>query len=147
MESGRNGELTFRKYLVLLAIMVFGSLGDVLLKRGMLDVGEIHWHQIGTAILAVTNPWVAAGILSLLLFFASYSTALSWADLTYVLPATAFGYVGVAFLAKYFLHDQISPRRWAGIVLITLAVGFVAGGPAQTVREDESEKVLAEGER
>lgn len=127
--------------------MVFGSLGDVLLKRGMQDVGEIHWHQLGTAIGAVENPWVAAGIFCLLFFFASYSTALSWADLTYVLPATAFGYVGVAFLAKFFLHDQISPKRWAGIALITLAVGFVAGGPAQTVRDAEPEQALAEGEQ
>jgi drug/metabolite transporter (DMT)-like permease len=139
--------VTFRKYLVLLAIIVFGSTGDTLLSRGMKQVGEIHWNQLGHAVSAITNPWVAAGILCLFVFFASYSTALSWADLTYVLPATSIGYVVVALLARFFLHEQISPTRWAGILLITAGVGFVAGGPSQTVREEsQASPVLAKGE-
>jgi drug/metabolite transporter (DMT)-like permease len=137
--------LTFRKYLVLLAIIVFGSTGDTLLSRGMKQVGEIHWNHLGTAVAAIANPWVAAGVVCLLVFFASYSTALSWADLTYVLPATSIGYVVVALLAKFFLHEHISPQRWAGILLITAGVGFVAGGPSQTVHEDV-EPTLAQGE-
>ena len=65
-------------------------------------------------------------------FFASYLTALSWADLTFVLPATAFGYVIIALLARFWLHESISLERWAGIVLVTLGVGFVAQGPSLT---------------
>ena len=41
-----------------------------------------------------------AGIALLIGFFASYLTALSWADLTFVLPATAFGNVIVALLSQ-----------------------------------------------
>ena len=67
-------------------------------------------------------------------FFASYLTALSWADLTFVLPATALGNVIVALLSKFWLHETISWQRWAGIVLITIGVGFVAQGPALTER-------------
>ena len=67
-------------------------------------------------------------------FFASYLTALSWADLTYVLPATAFGNVIVALLSRFWLHEPISLERWAGIVLITLGVSFVASGPSFTER-------------
>jgi len=37
---------------------------------------------------------------ALLAFFASYMAALSWADLTYVLPATSLGYVLVALAAR-----------------------------------------------
>jgi hypothetical protein len=47
-------------------------------------------------LLAILNPWVALGILFLLTFFACYMSALSWADLTYVLPATSLAYVLVA---------------------------------------------------
>ena len=79
---------------------------------------------------AVFTPWIAAGIALLIGFFASYLTALSWADLTFVLPATAFGNVIVAFLARFWLHEPISVQRWVGIVLITLGVGFVANGPS-----------------
>ena len=83
-------------------------------------------------IAAVFTPWIAVGIALLIGFFASYLTALSWADLTYVLPATAFGNVIVALLARFWLHDTISLERWAGIVLITVGVGFVAQGPSLT---------------
>jgi drug/metabolite transporter (DMT)-like permease len=58
--------------------------------------------------------------------------ALSWADLTFVLPATAFGNVIVALLSRFWLHEAISIERWAGIVLITLGVSFVAQGPPLT---------------
>ena len=58
--------------------------------------------------------------------------ALSWADLTYVLPATSLGYVLLALVAKFALHEQISLLRWLGIVLISGGVGFVAGGEALT---------------
>jgi len=87
-----------------------------------------------TLIAAVFTPWIAFGIALLIAFFASYLTALSWADLTFVLPATAFGNVIVALLARFWLHDSISLERWAGIVLITLGVGFVAQGPSLTER-------------
>jgi drug/metabolite transporter (DMT)-like permease len=133
--------VSFRKYLVLLSVIIFGSCGDVLLSRGMRDVGEIHIQQLPHVIGALANPWVLLGVGSLLIFFASYSAALSWADLTYVLPATAFGYVVLALLSKFFLHEQISASRWVGILLISAGVGFVAGGPTQTTRVDDvSEK-------
>ncbi len=131
--------MTFRKYLVLLAIVFFGSVGDTLLSRGMRQVGEIHLSNWTGVIAAVANPWVAGGILCLCVFFGSYLASLSWADLTYVLPSTAIGYVVLALLSKYFLHEQISLARWAGIILITAGVGFVAGGPSVTERTEGQE--------
>jgi drug/metabolite transporter (DMT)-like permease len=59
-------------------------------------------------------------------------TALSWADLTYVLPATSLGYVLLALVARFLLHEHVSPLRWLGIALITGGVGFIAGGPELT---------------
>ena len=136
--------MNFRKYLVLLAIIVFGSCGDVLLARGMRQVGEIRIDQLPHLIAAITNPWVIVGIGFLLIFFASYSTALSWADLTFVLPATAVGYVVLALLSHFFLHEQISLQRWAGILLIVAGVGFVAGGPSKTERPAEQDSSPAQ---
>jgi drug/metabolite transporter (DMT)-like permease len=87
-----------------------------------------------TLIGAVFTPWIAVGIALLIGFFASYLTALSWADLTFVLPATGLGNVVIALLSHYWLHETISLERWAGIVLITVGVGFVAQGPSLTER-------------
>src|SRR5580698_8725340 len=89
-----------------------------MLSHGMKQTGNISLHHLSGVILAVLNPWVAIGIVLLLAFFASYMNALSWADLTYVLPATSLGYVLLAFIAG--------------------GVGFVAGSPALTAHgQDE----------
>jgi drug/metabolite transporter (DMT)-like permease len=124
--------VTFRKYLVLAGVTVFAAAGDSMLSHGMKQAGSISIHHLQGVVLAILNPWVAVGILLLLAFFASYMNALSWADLTYVLPATSLGYVLLAVVAKFALHEQVSPLRWLGIALISGGVGFVAGGPALT---------------
>jgi drug/metabolite transporter (DMT)-like permease len=124
--------VTFRKYLVLAGITVFSTVGDSLLARGMKQIGSVSLHDLHGLLLAVLNPWVAFGILLLLAFFASYMSALSWADLTYVLPATSISYVLVALIAYFRFHEAISPLRWMGIALITAGVGFVAAGPSLT---------------
>src|SRR5271165_2145334 len=125
-------QLTFRKYLVLAGITVFSTAGDSLLARGMKDVGSVSLHNLSGLLLAILNPWVTSGILFLLAFFSCYMSALSWADLTYVLPATSLGYVLVALVAHFGFHEEISPTRWLGIALIAAGVGFVAAGPSLT---------------
>lgn len=124
--------MTFRKYLVLAGVTLCAAVGDSLLSRGMKDVGNISLRHPSDLILAITNPFVAIGIVFLLGFFASYMTALSWADLTYVLPATSLGYVLLALIAKYLLHEDVTPLRWVGILLISGGVGFVTQGPELT---------------
>lgn len=136
--------MKFKKILIYLAIACCNGTGDVLLKRGMRRVGEIHLSHWAHVFTAVANPWVILGILCLAGFFYSYLTALSWADLTYVLPATAFGYVVTAVLSKYFLHESISMLRWTGVLLIAGGVGLVTRGPSIT--EPRLEPALVEQE-
>ena len=124
--------LTARQYLILGSVALSAPLGDTCLSRGMTVLPPISLAHPGTLLAAVFTPWIATGIALLVGFFASYLTALSWADLTFVLPATAFGNVIVAFLSRFWLHEPISLERWAGIALITVGVGFVANGPSLT---------------
>ena len=124
--------LTPQRYLILIAVMLTASVGDTLLSRGMAQVGAVDMHHLGLLWRALFNPYVASGIVLLIGFFASYMTALSWADLTFVMPATAFGYVVVALLSRFWLHEHLSLSRWLGILLITSAVGFVANSPSRT---------------
>jgi drug/metabolite transporter (DMT)-like permease len=131
----------FRKYLVLAGVTVFAAAGDSMLSHGMKQTGSISLNHLQGVIFAVLNPWVAIGIILLLAFFATYMTALSWADLTYVLPATSLGYVLLALLARFVLHEHVSPMRWLGIALITGGVGFIAGGPELTKHEHSGEPV------
>lgn len=124
--------MTPRKYLLLATIIVFGSVGDVMLSRGMKQIGGVSLADLPHVITALLNPWVAGGTVLLILFLAGYSSALSWADLTFVLPATAFGYVLVALLSQFVLREHVNLTRWLGILLVTAGVGFVAGGPSST---------------
>jgi len=139
--------------MILGLVAICAPLGDSCLSRGMTSIQAISLSHPATLIAAVFTPWVALGIALLIGFFASYLTALSWADLTFVLPATAFGNVIVALLARFWLQDAISLERWAGIALITLGVSFVAQGPSLTERptrvnhagEDSTTQALVSG--
>ncbi len=133
-----HARLSPRQYMILLMVSLCAPLGDSCLSRGMTSLQPISLAHPATLIAAIFTPWIALGIVLLIGFFACYLTALSWADLTFVLPATAFGYVIVALLAHFWLHEPISLERWAGIVLITLGVSFVADGPSRTERPGDA---------
>jgi drug/metabolite transporter (DMT)-like permease len=120
--------------MILGLVALCAPLGDTCLSRGMTRLPAISLTHPSTLIAAVFTPWIALGIALLIGFFASYLTALSWADLTFVLPATAFGNMIVEVLARFWLHEAISWQRWLGVVLITVGVGFVAHGPSLTER-------------
>lgn len=138
--------MTFKRQATLAGVAVFASCGDVALAHGMKSVGEISLANWTHAITAIFTPWVALGILLLMAFFAAYLTALSFADLTYVLPATAIGYVMIALMAKFLLHEFIPATRWIGIGLIVAGVGFVTQGPALT-KIEETKDSPATGDR
>lgn len=132
--------------MVLAAVAIGSAVGDLFLKMGMDQVQTISLGNLGRVVSAVFNPWVALGIVFLTIFFASYLTALSWADLSFVLPATSFGYVLIALLSVLVLHEHISAARWLGIAFITCGVGFVARGPSRTVREPRAKSTHADYE-
>jgi drug/metabolite transporter (DMT)-like permease len=127
--------MTMRKYLVLAVVTLASAFGDTALAVGMKRLGPVPISHPDALLAALRTPWVLTGILLLLVWIACYMTALSWADLTFVLPATSLGYVAVALLSRFWLHEQISPWRWLGIALITTGVGFVTQGPSFTQRD------------
>ena len=124
--------LSSRQYATLAAVVLTASFGDALLSRGMAEIGPVNLHHLALLFHALANLNVIFGIVLLIGFFASYMSALSWADLTFVMPATAFGNVVIALLSRFLLHEHLSFSRWVGILLITSAVGFVANRPART---------------
>ncbi|HVB28537.1 MAG TPA: EamA family transporter [Terriglobia bacterium] len=120
------------KTFVLLALMVtFGSSGDVLLSQGMKQLGGLHSWAPAKAIAFFARAfdsgtiWLAIGLL--MLFLVSYMLVLSWADFSYVSPASAIGYVLVALMGYFFLGEQVPTTRWIGVSLICVGV-FVVGG-------------------
>ena len=135
-----RSNMTIGQYLVLGVVTLTSAFGDTALAIGMKRVGPVSLAHPLSLIAALGTPWVFFGVLLLMIFFASYLTALSWADLTFVLPATSLAYVLIAFLSKFWLHEKISAARWIGIALITAGVGFVTRGPAYTPPSDQENR-------
>jgi drug/metabolite transporter (DMT)-like permease len=127
--------MTLRRYVVLGVVTLASAFGDTFLSIGMKRLGPVSLTHPDALLSALRTPWVVSGVLLLLVWTACYLTALSWADLTFVLPATSLAYVAVAVLSRFWLHEQISPARWLGIALITAGMGFVTQGPAYTQRD------------
>ena len=131
---------------VLFLAIVSQAVGDVLLTRGMKtivaspdSVGsgslfDLLRNALKVGVSAASNTDVLIGTICLIVFFTLYSAALSWADLSFVLPATAFGYVLNVAAGHYFLNESVSTVRWAGSVIITLGVVFVSRSSHSTVR-------------
>jgi uncharacterized membrane protein len=118
--------LHFKTSVMILLMVLFGPLGDILLGKGMKRVPAMaSWAPADVFhffLAAFTSPTVWLGIGSLLTFFIAYMVVLSWADYTYVQPASALSYGLIAVLAYAVLHEVISPTRWAGVLMICFGV-------------------------
>ena len=118
--------LHLKTYLLILLMVVFGPLGNVLLGKGMKGIGAVSLSTPGEAInvlsrvLASGTIWLGIG--SLISFFVAYTLVLSWADYSYVQPASSMGYGVAALLGYLMLGEPVSPLRWMGIAIICLGV-------------------------
>ena len=113
--------LRFKTLFMVLLMVVCANVGDLLLKRGLLQIGAVQvsltglWH----ALLSTThNGTIWLGIIFLTAFTLCYMTAVSWADYIFVMPAGAFGYAIQTMLAIVVLHEAVSAQRWVGVTLI-----------------------------
>jgi uncharacterized membrane protein len=126
---------------VLFVAICAQTLGDVCLTKGMRSVGEVdtldpvQLFHIGVQVFS--NPLIWGGIFILSIFFGLYLVALSWADLSFVLPVTAFGYVLNAFMSWKLLGEHVSIVRWIGTLIICVGVAVVSNTEQRTTRQDE----------
>ena len=138
--------LRIKTLVMVLAMVVCANAGDLLLKRGMTEIGAVTITASGVSHafwMTVTSPTIWAGIIFLIGFMVSYMTVLSWADYSYVMPAGAFGYAILTLLAVVFLHESVSPKRWVGVALICVGVLLVGQTKPRTTESPAMQKVTA----
>jgi drug/metabolite transporter (DMT)-like permease len=116
----------FKTVVVMLIAVSAGTVGDLLLTKGMKELGDISAMNLrgmlSAAYQALSNPKLVLGTAMLAVFFFLWLAVLSWEDLTVALPMQALNYVLVAFLSQYFLGEIVTPMRWAGTVLVCVGV-------------------------
>jgi uncharacterized membrane protein len=125
---GHELRIRIKTLVMILAMVVCANTGDLMLKRGMMQIGAVEISAAGlrhALLMTITNGTIWIGVLFLVGFTLSYMTVLSWADYSYVMPAGAFGYATLTLLAVLFLHESVSPRRWIGVILICVGVLLV----------------------
>ena len=105
-------------------VILSGVLGNYFMKRGMPATLNFPLDYI----TVLFRPYVALGVLLLVLWLLSRMALLSWADLSYVVPVTSVGYALTALAGQVFLHEAIGLKHWTGIALIVAGVALVSGG-------------------
>jgi drug/metabolite transporter (DMT)-like permease len=130
-----DGARILLKTRIFVVIVVLANvLGNAFLALGMRRFGQLVGASPLEYIRAMLEPYVALGIALLIVWMLSNMALLSWADLSYVLPVTAIGYVLVALAGMFFLGERVSGARWAGIALITIGVALVGRTHPDTAR-------------
>jgi uncharacterized membrane protein len=137
--TARNAARLRAKTRLFTALVIVSNVsGNSALTHGMKMLGDPGNSPL--ALIGVLfHPWVALGVALLILWTLTHMALLSWADLSYVLPVTAFGYVLTALSGKYVLHETVTMEQWAGILLITAGVTLVGlTTPATTAEQAPS---------
>lgn len=122
--------LHFKTFVMILIMIIAGPLGNVLLGKGMQSVGTTDIASFSDLLRVVgrvsASGTIWLGVASLLTFFVANLLVLSWADYSFVQPASSMAYGVVALLSVFVLGEAVSPLRWAGIAIICLGV-FIVG--------------------
>ena len=114
-----DAKLRTKTFLIAAFVVLSNAFGNLFLSLGMRQAGDTN------LIFARAQPYAVAGVLLLISWLLVRMAMFSWADLSYVLPVTALGYVVSALLGQSFQHEVIEAKRWGGIGLIVLGVVLV----------------------
>jgi drug/metabolite transporter (DMT)-like permease len=130
---------TIKTSILVALLVVFSSAGNLFFSIGMKRIGALQRWSLGALHLAFvgvfTSAWIWLGIVSMLLFLAALMLVLSWADFSYVLPATACMYALIPLLGHFLLGESVTGLRWVGVGLICLGVVLIGRTPPNTTKE------------
>src|SRR5271166_5559132 len=129
----------FRTYSLLGLFVFLRPLGNLSLAWGTKHFPQVLSLNPAVYLRAMLDPFVALGIAMLILSLLTRMALLSLADLSFVLPVTAIGYVVAVFLGQRFLHETVTHQRWLGTLLI-LAGASLVGSTAQNTNQPAEDR-------
>lgn len=121
-----------RDLIFYLLIIGAGTGGELCVTRAMKSVGEVKDFRpvalVGVLTRGLRVPWMWAGLSLMGTAFFSLLLVLSRENVSLVVPVTALSYGAGALGGKFFLGEQVTPRRWAGVLLVCMGVTIVIMG-------------------
>jgi len=132
--------LRLKTYTSLVLIVLFGSSGNIFLSQGMKQIGAVQIRSamdlVRLSVEIFTNGWIWMGIAALLLFLGCFMVVLSWADYSFVSPASASVYIVVPLVGHFLLGEKVPLLHWVGITIIGVGVGLVRHTAPNTTRKE-----------
>ncbi|MGA7080491.1 MAG: hypothetical protein WBQ43_19350 [Terriglobales bacterium] len=113
-------------------VICAGTGGELCVSRAMKAVGEVKDFRpaalAGVVVRAMRVSWMWIGLGLMATAFFSLLAVLSRQNVSVVVPVTALSYGAGALGGKFFLGERVTPRRWAGVLLVCLGVALVVVG-------------------
>ena len=126
-----------------LVLVIFSNLaGDVCLRFGLREAGNLLVQSPRVYVHVIFTPWVGVGVAFYLIWMLAQMALFSWADLSYVVPITAVGYALAAVAGRLFFGEFISSMRWLGISFIVFGVILVTRTRARTTDSQKGNNKL-----
>jgi drug/metabolite transporter (DMT)-like permease len=118
------------KWLWVFITVAASTVGDLISAKGMVQHGEIQdMSPRGFASMVrymATQKLVVGGIASNAISFGAFLGLLSMTNLSFAVPVTALSYVVKTFLARIYLGECVTWRRWTGAILVTIGVILIS---------------------
>ena len=118
-----------REAFLLFLVVVSGTGGEICVTRAMKHVGEVTDFRplavVRVILRAMRVPWMWIGVSMMALAFFSLLAVLSIENVSFVVPVTALNYAAGALGGKFFLGERVTPRRWAGVLIVCVGVTLV----------------------
>ena len=131
---------TTRTYFLLALFLALRAFGNLSLAWGTKHMPETLAADPLVYIRSMLHPGIALGVAMLIVALLVRLALLSLADLSFILPMTAIGYVLAALLGRVFLHEDVSPQRWLAVTLIFAGAALVSSTPQATSGKVEGAK-------
>jgi uncharacterized membrane protein len=113
-------------------VVILNAVGNLSLAWGMKHLTSSVLFDPLSYLKAMLDPFVALGIVLLILWLLTRMALLSWADLSFVLPLTGLGYILAAVFGNWFLDEKVTPIHWLGTVLVFVGSGLVGATTQKT---------------
>lgn len=117
------------RFILFSLIVVAGTVGELFVSRAMKNIGEVKDFRprslLRVAGSALRAGWMWMGVGMMALAFFALLAVLSVDDVSFVVPVTALSYVAGAMGGVFFLHETVTARRWAGVLLVCVGVTLV----------------------
>jgi drug/metabolite transporter (DMT)-like permease len=118
-----------REALLLFLVVASGTGGEICVTRAMKHVGEVTDFRplavVRVILRAMKVSWMWIGVSMMALAFFSLLAVLSIENVSFVVPVTALNYAAGALGGKFFLGERVTPRRWAGVLIVCVGVTLV----------------------